>query len=228
MSFANQPTSYSENAAALGPQDDAEFEGAPLDAERVGGGSEGRTGEPTNRDETARLRAELATTTKRWQGLQPVVQRKEERIQALEAQLAQREAEMAAFHIQALPEEQRALAAYAFQADQERRRLATQQEQTLANVMPAAIHSQLTQWSQQYGVPLDDLLEFDTPQGALKYAEKTASRRKSERKESRRERGQDRFEGGGQVSAPPTQPTTREEAKAAFRAAVLASINRGR
>jgi DNA repair exonuclease SbcCD nuclease subunit len=145
----------------------------------------------------------------RFKGLQGRLQREIEEKRALQQQLLQMQEQILREKIQDLDPEEQEVALREFRLRQkEQELLQTRWEMEMAARRMAILHL-----SQQYGVPAEELEQFNDAYSMEAYAKGVAEARKRARREQRKADGADRFEQGSAVSA--RQPAARNLDEAA-------------
>jgi hypothetical protein len=156
----------------------------------------------------------------RFKGLQRTVQEKEERLRELQTQLLAYESQLFQLQLQSLPPEQQAAAWQAWTAQkeaeareaelEERQREIVERDSQAAGALKFAVANII---STRYGVPLEKLLAFDSPQAMETYAADVAALRRQQQRTDRQRSGADRFEGGSAPApGPKKRATTFDEA----------------
>jgi hypothetical protein len=158
----------------------------------------------------------------RFKGLQGRLQREIEEKRALQQQILQLQEQMLRQRLQDLDPEEQEVALKEFRLQQREQELA----QLYWQMEMAARQFALMELSQKYGVPVEELEQFQDGYSMEAYARGVAEARKRLRREQRRAQQQDRFE---QATAPAVQrPAARnlDEAEMSWREFVRTRLSR--
>lgn len=206
-------------------------EAAVTDADEPVGGTD--SGEDTSSQPSIDWDTEDNPYKKRFTGLQKTVQERTEENQRLRAELQRLQAMQVQQALEELPEDERNYAL---------NELRRQYEATLVRSELAEVRNQAEQLarervidilSERYGVPRDELAEFDTPRAMERYAQKMSELRKqqraAEKKAERKESYADRFEGSvPRVKKPVEKAKDLRGAKMQFQEAMLHFLKKGK